>query len=70
MNLFCHAKTDKPGKDQSIKACFSSTGNMSQISDRKHESSRVLEGQKFFSILTMERNRFFGGDFDSVQFPG
>ena len=43
MNLFRRAKTTKPGKDQSIKACFSSTGNMLQISDRKRESSRALE---------------------------
>ena len=43
MNLFCRAKTTKPGKDRSIKASFSSTGNMLQISDRKRESSRAPE---------------------------
>ena len=42
MNLFCRAKATKPGKGQSVKACFSSTGNMLQISDRKRESSRAL----------------------------
>ena len=43
MNLFCRTKTTKPGKDQSIKACFLKHSNMLQISDRKRESSRALE---------------------------
>ena len=72
MNLFCSAKTTKPGKNKSIKACFfSSTGNMFQISDRKRESSWVLEdickGDESFNL---GRNRVFRGNFDYVQFSG
>ena len=73
MNLFGRAKITKPGKDQSVKVCFLSTGNMLQISDRKRESSRTLEDickGESLSILPLGRNRFFRGDFDSVKFPG